>query len=156
MPPPVPLKNGVAATVLLNCEMEMFPKSFGASEVVHFLNLYPLSIDIVPIADQIAGMVVDHSLAWAFNHSGKEWQWGPAGATAYKCDIVNYGDAPILEVELALDLTFYDAVPAPNQPNAIAFGPQILKRPGSSKCRRLTLAPFIASLFISTTARKIR
>jgi hypothetical protein len=140
MPPVLP-KNGAAATVLLTCEMETLPRTFGPSEVVRVLNLYPLPINTVPIADQVAGMVVDHSLAWAVNHSGKEWQWGVLGATAYKCVIENYSDAPILEVELALDLTFYDAVPAQNQPNEIAIGPQILQRPWLIEVQKIDISP---------------
>jgi hypothetical protein len=67
------------------------------------------------------------------NHPGKEWQWriqvGILGGIAYKCDVTNYSDSPIIDVELVLDLSFYNAVPAPNQPNSISMGDLILRRP---------------------------
>jgi hypothetical protein len=159
LPPPVTPKNGAAATVLLNCERDTFPKIFKPSEVVHFLGLYPVSTDIVPAVDQVGGMVVDHSLPWAFSHSEKEWQWGPVGATAYKCEIGNYGDAPILEVELDLDLTFYDAVPVQNQSNAITTGSQILKRPWRIEVDKIDIGPlnsFSFYIYNSTEDKIVR
>jgi hypothetical protein len=138
---PVLPKNDPAATALLSCAMETLPRTFAPNEVVHFLNLYPLPITVVPVVDQVGGVVFDHSLAWAFNHSGKEWQWGELGTTAYKCEIVNYSDTPVIEVELALDLSFYDAIPAQNQPTAIAIGPLVLKRPWLIKVQKIDTGP---------------
>ena len=108
-------KDHETARILLNCHQETLPKTFGANEIVNALNLFPL-----PVANGGNG------LAELFNHSGKEWQWsiqeGIFGGTAYKCDVTNYSDSPIIDVELVLDLSFYNAVPTPGQSNSISMG----------------------------------
>jgi hypothetical protein len=49
-------------------------------------------------------------------------QDGLTRLSGYRCELTNYGTNPVFDFQMILDLSFYEAVPPPNQPNAKTYG----------------------------------
>jgi hypothetical protein len=68
-------------------------------------------------------------------------QEGLFGGNASRCEITNHSDAPILDVEIVLDLSFYETVPMPNQCNSISMGSLALRRPWTIRVQKIDFGP---------------
>jgi hypothetical protein len=62
-----------------------------------------------------------YGLGTQYNGSGQAWKWPvddfmeAVFFTAYRCEITNYGSEAVLDLKIALDLTFYEAIKVPGQ-----------------------------------------
>jgi hypothetical protein len=116
--PTVPSTTAIS----VGCHTEMLPKTFSANEIIRVAYLFP-----TPIENGGGGF------GELSNHSGKEWQWrltsenNPFGGTADRCEITNYSNVPIFDFEMFFDLSFYNAVTAPD--NSVSLGEMKLRRP---------------------------
>jgi hypothetical protein len=121
--PNQPISTKPASNIAVECRSEMLPITVAPTGVVRALQLFP-----TPLENGGA------DLPTFFNFSGKEWQW-PGSATAtppllegYRCEITNYDAVPIFDFLMQLDLTFFEAVDVPDQPNTKRQGPVKLRR----------------------------
>jgi hypothetical protein len=134
-PPPVdtperpdkrrPPEEPVAPTTLaggplfISCNMGLMPKVVPPEGRIFALGLWP-----TPVENGGSG------LAEYFANPGSEWKWatGEAGiATAYRCQLTNYGSTPLLKVETALHLRFRESMP--KGPSSSESGKVVLDRP---------------------------
>jgi hypothetical protein len=103
--------------ISVDCHQEVLPKTVPANESLQVLWLFP-----TPVENGGGGMVTQ------FNTSGQPWKWpidDPMKAvfiTAYRCEITNYGNDPLFDLQMALDLIFYEAIPVPGQKDAKGQG----------------------------------
>jgi hypothetical protein len=118
-------QKSASPRISIGCYQEVPPKTLQADEEIQVLWLFP-----TPIENGGGG------LATQFNRSGQSWKWPVAGPldaifiSVYRCEVTNYGVDPVIDLQMALDLTFYEAVPVPGQSeNARGHGNVKLHRP---------------------------
>ena len=86
-------------------------------------------LQLWPTPEAVGG----RGLMQMFMTKGNKFVWptprnGLPFLTGYQCDITNYRDGLVLNVELALEEVFREVHPVPNQPNAMQAGEITLSR----------------------------
>ena len=69
-------------------------------------------------------------LAEYFATAGSEWKWNNSTEPewSYRCELSNYTSRVLLNVELTMHATFFEASLVPNQPNSYSHGKVTLDR----------------------------
>ncbi len=119
--PEMPIAHN--SNIALDCESEVYPTLVKADKPFNVLSLFPLPTER-------GGRGV---FAYA-NNSGQTWKWFPGTITdmsileGYKCVVTNYGDVPIFDYSMNLELDFFEAVAVDSQSPNRKRGAIILKR----------------------------
>ncbi len=128
------------SNIAVGCRSEVLPKTFGPNESVRVLSLFP-----TPVENGGGG------LAYISNTSGKEWQWktndGPFAGEATRCEITNYGNVPVFDFKMFLDLIFIEAVDVPEQTNAKKQGKIKLRRNWIIDAQKIDIGPSNSFVF---------
>lgn len=107
--------------ILIECHLGVLPTTTPAEGRIYALGLWPLP------AENGGGGLEEH---FPLGAQG-EWKWPTSNGfplQAYQCQITNYGNAPVFNVELTLHLTFIQALKDDKNPSTIRSGAVTLSR----------------------------
>jgi len=78
-----------------------------------------------------------------FGQPGTEWKWSNIGEPqwAYRCEVTNYATHVVLNVQMDLRITFYEALAVPEQPNSLRGGKVTVDRDWRISIPKIDVGP---------------